>query len=118
MTPQTEVRVAVIAGVFQVVVALVALFGTLATTSDRSQTPPLSATSTTITSTSAPSSASEPAAGASCTSVIREYRALIQLDPRLATLLTTVGADGAAPIDVDADARRCGIDRDALRAMR
>jgi hypothetical protein len=54
----------------------------------------------------------------SCASVIREYRVLVRLDPALATSLTTAGADGVSPIDVDPDARRCGIDRDALRAMR
>jgi len=118
VTPQVEVRVAVIAGAFQVVVALVALFGTLATASDPSPTRPVSDTSTTITSAPAAGLASTPAAGASCTSVIREYRALIRLDPRLATLLTTAAADGASPIDIDADARRCGIDRDALLGMR
>jgi hypothetical protein len=116
VTPHTEVRVAVIAGAFQVLVALVALFGTLATTGDPSPARPFSDTSTTI--TPAAGLTSTPAAGASCTSVIREYRALIRLDPRLATSLTTAGPDGASPIDVDADARRCGIDRDTLLAMR
>lgn len=110
MNPQTEVRVALIAGVFQVVVALVALFGTLATASDRSSTLPVSGTSPTVSSTSP--------AGASCTSVIREYRVLVRLDPTLATSLALAGADGVSPIDVDPDARRCGIDEDALRAMR
>jgi hypothetical protein len=110
VTPQTEVRVAVIAGVVQVVVALVALFGTLATASDGSSTRPVSGTSATVSST--------PLAGASCTLVIREYRVLVRLDLTLATSLTTTGADGVSPIDVDPDARRCGIDRDALRAMR
>jgi hypothetical protein len=105
----TEVRVAVIAGAFQVLVALVALFGALATASDPSPTP-ISGTSAAVAST--------PAAGASCTSVIREYQALIRLDPRLAASLSTPGTAGTAPIDVDADARRCGIGRDALRAMR
>jgi hypothetical protein len=110
VTPQTEVRVAVIAGIFQVVVAFVALFGTLATASDRSSTLPVSGTSTTVRGT--------PSAGASCTLVIHEYRVLVRLDPALATSLITAGADGVSPIDVDPDARRCGIDRDALRAMR
>jgi hypothetical protein len=110
VTPQTEVRVALIAGAFQVVVASVALFGTLATASDRSSTLPVSGTSTTVSST--------PSAGASCTLVIREYRVLVRLDPTLIKSLTTAGADGVSPIDVDPDARRCGIDRDALRAMR
>jgi hypothetical protein len=105
-----EVRVAVIAGVFQIVVAFVALFGTLATASNRSSTPSVSATSATVSNT--------PLAGASCPSVIREYRTLVRLDPTLATSLTTAGADGVSPVDVDPDARRCGIDRDALRAMR
>jgi hypothetical protein len=45
-------------------------------------------------------------------------RILMRLDPALATSLTTPGTDGASPIDVDPDARRCGIDSDALRAMR
>jgi hypothetical protein len=110
VTPQTELRVAVIAGAFQVLVAFIALFGTLATASDRSSTPPAREASTTVSST--------PLSGMSCTSVIREYRVLVRLDPTLATSLTTVGADGVSPIDVDLDARRCGIDRDALRAMR
>jgi hypothetical protein len=104
------VRVAVIAGAFQIVVALVALFGTLATAKDGSSTQPVRGTSATISSV--------PSAGASCTSVIREYRVLMRLDPALATSLTTPGADGVSPIDVDPDARRCGIDSDALRAMR
>jgi hypothetical protein len=111
MTLPREALVALIAGAFQVAVALVALFGTLATAGDHSSsTLPLSGTSTTAFST--------PAAAASCTAVIREYRALMRLDPTLAIALTTAGADGASPIDVDADARRCGIDRDALRTMR
>jgi hypothetical protein len=109
MTSESGTRVAVIAGAFQVVVAVVGLFGTLATASERSSTAPLNGASTTI--------ANMPAAGTSCTSIYREYRILI-LDPKLATSLTTPGADGTAPIDVDADARRCGIDRGALGAMR
>jgi len=110
MTSQTEMRIAVITGAFQVIVAFVALFGTLATASDHSSTPSVSGTSTTVNS--------RPSAGASCTSVIRGYRLLVRLDPALVTSLTTAGADGVSPIDVDPDARRCGIDRDALRAMR
>jgi hypothetical protein len=110
MTPQNEVRVAVLTGVFEVVVALVALFGTLATAADHSPSSPGSG--------AAPAVNSSPSAGASCTSVIREYRTLVRLDPALIGSLTKQGPDGVSPIDVDPDARRCGIDRDALGAMR
>ena len=110
MNPQTELRVAVIAGTFQVIVALVAFFGTLATASDSNSALPGGGASATVTTT--------PSAGVSCASVIREYRMLLRLDPALAAALVTPGADGVAPVDVDPDARRCGIDKEALRALR
>jgi hypothetical protein len=108
--PQLEVRVAVITGAFQIVVALVALFGTLSSTGNSSSTSSVSRTPAAVNSA--------PSAGAPCTSIIRQYRVLVRLDPALVTSLTTPGADGISPIDVDPDARRCGIDSDALRAMR
>jgi hypothetical protein len=56
-------------------------------------------------------------AAALCTSVIHEYRTLLRLDPTLVKSLTTAGPDVVSPIDVHPDARRCGIDKDRLRAM-
>jgi hypothetical protein len=110
VNPPTEVRVARITGVFAVLVAVITLFGTLATASKSSSAPPASEASAIVSSTRS--------TGASCISVVRGYRALVRADPRLATLLTTAGPDGVAPIDVDPDARRCGIGRRALLAMR
>jgi hypothetical protein len=46
--------------------------------------------------------------------MIREYRELVRLDPALARSLIEAGADGIAPIDVNPDARRCGIDATVL----
>jgi hypothetical protein len=115
-----EVRIAVIAGVFQVLVAFIALFGTLATASDRSSTLPdtgRSPTTTTVVNSGRSSTTTTPSAGGSCTSIIREYRDLVRMDPTLAASLAQAGTDGVAPIDVDPDARRCGIDRAALGAM-
>jgi hypothetical protein len=127
MTPQTEVRVAIIAGVVQVLVGFIALFGTLATSSDPSSTPAAGPSPTVTTTLSAGASTAmtsptaggstamtSPTAGGSCASLIREYRELIRLDPALARSLTEAGADGVAPIDVDPDARRCGIDATLL----
>jgi hypothetical protein len=99
----TQVLVAVISGVFQLLVAFVALFGTLATASDRGSAQPAGGTSP---------------PGASCTSVYREYRGMVRQDPVLVIALTTAGADRVSPVDVDPDARRCGIDGDVLRVMR
>jgi hypothetical protein len=99
----TQVLVAVISRVFQLLVAFVALFGTLATASDRGSAQPAGGTSP---------------PGASCTSVYREYRGLVRQDPVLVTALTTAGGDRVSPVDVDPDARRCGIDGDVLRVMR
>lgn len=111
MNPPAEVRVARITGVFAVVVAVITLFGTLATAGKSSSSaPPASEASAIVSSTRS--------TGASCISVVRSYRALVRSDPRLASLLTTAGTDGVAPIDVDPDARRCGIGRRALLAMR
>jgi hypothetical protein len=101
-----DVLIAIIAGTFQIVVAFVALFGALAT-ADSDGSAPAGNQSVTVT-----------VPAGFCASVIREYRALVRLDPALATSLTTPGPDGVAPIEVDPDARRCGIDADALRAMR
>jgi hypothetical protein len=110
VNPHSEVRVAVIAGAVQVIVAAVALFGTLATASDPSSTLPASGTAAAV--------SRMPSAGLPCTSVVAEYRTLLRLNPTLLASLTTAGADGISPIDVDPDARRCGIDQDALRRMR
>jgi hypothetical protein len=111
MNPPTEVRVARVTGVFSVVVAVITLFGTLAT-ADESSGPALTAsgTSTVVSSTSS--------SEAPCSSVIRDYRVLLRSDPKLVKLLTTTGADGVAPINVDPDARRCGVGRDVLLGMR
>jgi hypothetical protein len=95
------VAVAFIAAVAQVVAALIALVGPPATTSTGG--------STTV--------SSAPAPGAACISVVHEYRTKLRLDPALLTALTTAGADGISLIDVDPDARRCGIDKDVLRAL-
>jgi hypothetical protein len=108
-TPRGAERVALITASSAVLVALITLAGTWATASATRATAKTSTTSTTA--------ASAPSAGASCTSVFREYRTLLRLDPTLVRSLTTAGADGVSPIDVDPDARRCGIDKDALRAM-
>jgi hypothetical protein len=108
-TPGSAERVARITGRFSVLVAFITLAGTLATASATRATAKASTTPTTV--------AGAASAGASCTTVIREYRTLLRLDPTLVKSLTTAGADGVSPIDVDPDARRCGIDKDALRAM-
>jgi hypothetical protein len=110
VTSQNEVLVAVITGVFEVVVALIALFGPLATGSDRSSTVPIDGAQGAV--------SSAPSAGAVCTSVIREYRTLIRLDPELLALLTKAKPGDVPPIEVDPDARRCGIDSEVLEAMR
>jgi hypothetical protein len=129
-----EVRIAVIAGVAQVIVAFIALFGTLATASDRSSalsgsggsptTTTLavsgeSPTTTTLAdSGESPITTTPPSAGASCASVIREYRDLVRSDPKLAASLIEARTDGVSPIDVNPDARRCGIDRAFLTDIR
>lgn len=100
-----EVLLAIIAGTVQVVVAFVALFGSLATAERDGSAPETPSISGTV-----------PAGF--CASVIREYRALVRLDPALVTSLSTRGPDGIAPIEADPDARRCGIDAVTLRAMR
>jgi hypothetical protein len=111
MNLPTEVRVARIAGAFSVVVAVITLFGTLATADKSSSSAlPASGTSTMVSST--------PSTQASCSSVIRNYQILLRSDPKLAKLLTTVGPDGVSPIGVDPDARRCGVGRDVLLGMR
>jgi hypothetical protein len=109
VTPGSDERVARIAARSAVLVALITLAGTVATASATRAAAKAGTTSTTV--------ASAASSGALCTSVIREYRTLLRLDPALVKSLTTAGADGVSPIDVDPDARRCGIDKDAPRVM-
>lgn len=109
MNPPTEVHVARITGAFAVVVAVITLFGTLATASESSSSAlPASGTSSIVGST--------PSMEASCISVIRSYRALLRSDPKLTRWLTLADADGVSPVDVDPDARRCGIGKRTLLA--
>lgn len=108
-TPGSAERVARITARSAVLVAFITLAGTLATASATRAAAKASTTSTTV--------ASAASVEASCRSVFREYRTLVRLDPTLVRSLTTAGPDGVSPIDVDPDARRCGIHKNALRAM-
>jgi hypothetical protein len=108
-TPGSQERVALITATSAVLAALITLTGSLASANATRAAAKASTTSTTV--------ASAASAGASCTSVYRDYRILVRLDPMLVRSLTTPRADGVSPIDVDPDARRCGIHKQALRAM-
>ena len=107
-TPGSAERAARITARGAVLAALITLAGSWVSASATRAAAKASTTSTTV--------ASAASAGASCTSVYRDYRTLV-LDPTLVRALTTPRADGVAPIDVDPDARRCGLHKQALRAM-
>ncbi|WP_433290892.1 hypothetical protein ACQP2F_24075 [Actinoplanes sp. CA-030573] len=114
----TEVRVGVIAGIAQLLAAMLGLFGVLATAGkpdagDAARAPAASVSATPV----AASSASSPV-GAPCTDVIDRYRRLVANNPALVTALDTAGPDGLSPLRADADARRCGISAAMLRTLR
>ena len=108
-----EVRLAVISGSAQILVAAVALFGTLATASgtDAKQTP-----SAVLSSAAATTAA--PATGVSCEVILEQYWRLVQLDKKLINALITEGPDGVSPVGADPNARRCGISAKTLQALR
>jgi len=112
---RVEVRVGLITGCAQIVAAVIALVGTLATAETKTDT---AGTGSDTTATSAP--APPPAGGSrvdSCTTVVERYQALIEREARMVAVLTTEGPDGISPVEADPDARRCGLSEAALREL-
>lgn len=106
-----EVRVGIIAGVADVVVALIALFGVLVSV-DRSDAANGAGPS------SAPAVSATVAATLSCPTIVEQYRRLVLLTPSLLDALVTAGPDGISPVEADPDARRCAVTEQSLDAMR
>lgn len=106
----TEVRVGIIAGSAEVIVALIALFGVLASAGDADE-------GQSGFGRSAPTTVSGESS-VSCADIIERYRTLVFLDPTLLDALVTAGPDDISPVGADPDARRCGLSEAALRAMR
>ncbi|MCO8275098.1 hypothetical protein M1L60_31415 [Actinoplanes sp. TRM 88003] len=100
-----EVRAGFIAGAAQIVAAAVALVGVLTTAP--SKTEPTRSVN-----------AQSPASFSSCSDVFEHYRRIVRLDLRTLEALVATGSDGVAPIEADPEARRCGVNEAALRAVR
>jgi hypothetical protein len=114
-------RVGLIGGCcFQVVAALVALFGVLFTAgrSGSTQEKPTATPTASATATPTAAATAAPASITSCADVIEQYRRLALQDPGLLAALAIPVPDGISPIEADPDARRCGISAATLRAMR
>ena len=117
----TEVRVGVIAGAAQVLIAVIALIGTLISgdvSPSARQTDTLDA-SVTSAAPADPTGTDPPAGEApSCPAVYEEYRRMVLADANALATLTTPDADGMSPLRADPDARRCGLSEVALQAIR
>lgn len=110
----SEVRVGIIAGSAQILAALVALFGVLATAPDTSAARRPAPGST----TTPPAVLATPTGSVSCTDIVERYRRLVLLDSKVQSALATDGPDGVSPVEADPEARRCGVSPASLRAMR
>jgi hypothetical protein len=112
---KVEVRVGLIAGGAQILAALIALVGTLATAESKTAT---SGAGSDTSATSAPATPlADGSRGDPCTTVVERYRSMIERDARIVAVLTTEGPDGISPVEADPDARRCGLSEDALREL-
>lgn len=117
----TEVRIGVIAGAAQVLVAVIALIGTLISgdvSPAARQTDTLDESATSA-APADPTGTDPPDDGVlSCPAVYEEYRRMILADANALATLTTPNADGMSPLRADPDARRCGLSEVVLRAIR
>lgn len=115
-----EMKAGLIAGSAQVAAALVALFGVLFTAAGTGSAQGKATAAPTASATATPtaSATAAPASIISCAEVVERYRRLALQDPALLAALAIPGPDGISPIEVNPDARRCGISAATLRAMR
>lgn len=94
-----SIRVALIAASASVLVGLSGLIGTLAKNDPASTTAiPPQVTQSTV-----------------CVDIVHHYVDAIHADPTLLKVLTSPAANGKEPIEIDPDAKRCGIDAAVLR---
>jgi hypothetical protein len=117
----TEVRVGVIAGCVQVLVAVIALIGSLISGDvSRSAARPGTTGTSTTSAASADPTGTDPPAGEllSCPAVYEHYRRIVLADANALATLTTPDTEGMSPLRADPDARRCGLSEVVLQAMR
>ncbi len=104
----------------QVLVAVIALIGSLISGDVSGSAPRPDTTGTSTSTASADPTGTDPPAGElhSCPAVYEHHRRILLADANALATLTTPDAGGMSPLRADPDARRCGLSEVALQAMR